>query len=118
MNRYGGDLTPKAAGGDRRSWMVPLAVFEHVNILMRDEPNWTTQELADHIAEAHDLVLSPKRLGKLLHELGFRGKRGAAGREHPPNPPPSNDEKPMSLIGAIWTPRDSYLSTKPALSSA
>ena len=113
-NRYGGDLTPNKAGGDRRSVRVPDEVAQSIEGLVRDEPNWTTQELADQVKEDFGLSITRQQVGKLLHSLGFSFKRGSSDHGHPPSQLPSHEGKPTPPNRGTWTHPSSYLSTKQA----
>lgn len=117
LQRYCGELTPKAAGGDRRSVKFSDEAQEYVELLVTDEPNWTTQELADELGETHGLTVSRQQVGDLLRALGFSFKRGSSGHGLPPNRLRSNGGTPTSKHSGTWTPRGSSSSTKQGSSS-
>lgn len=113
LNRYcEGDLSPKNAGGDRRSVKFSPEVRRYVSSLVLDEPNWTTQELADELEEVYGLEVSRQQVGRLLHALGFTFKRGSSGHEPPRSPRIPTEEAPISSSNGTWTRPGSSSSTK------
>lgn len=112
MYRYGGDLSPRAAGGNRRGAAVSDEVIEHIVGLVTDEPNWTTQELAEEVEECFGLSLSRQRVGQLLRDAGYSFKRGSTDHGLPPSRRLSKGERPISTTSGIWTHPSSSSSTR------
>ena len=81
LHRYGGDLAASPLGGKRRG--ITEEHEEFLCSLVVDEPNWTTQELADELNEAFGCTASRHTMGKALRRLGFSFKRGSSARQLP-----------------------------------
>lgn len=75
MDRKTGVLTPRRPGGGKVR-KIPLAGELMVQKLVTDEPNWTTQELADELNEVFGIDVSRHSVGRLLKRLGQSFKRG------------------------------------------
>lgn len=116
LHRYGGDLRPGKSGGDRRSKNIPDEVAKTIEVLILDEPNWTTQELADQVQDEFGFSLTRYQVGKFLRSNGFSFKRGSTDRGLQRNPVLSNGEMPILPNSGRWIPLDSFSSTKLASS--
>lgn len=101
LHRYGGDLTPAAMGGRRRE--MPAEHLALLRNLVVDEPNWTTQELADELNEGFDDNVSRRRVGRALRNLGFTFKRGSSDHQQPNGRTSSPADESTSPNKGTWT---------------
>jgi transposase len=65
---------PPAIRGDALEYMLSLVA---------DEPEWTTQDLADELLEGFGLNVSRQTVGATLRRAGFTRKRGSRVRQLP-----------------------------------
>lgn len=79
LHRKTGSVAPKAMGGRRRGLLTEEAIA-YLRSLVRDEPNWTTTELAAEIAETHGIRVSRYVIGRTLKRQKLSFKRGSSGR--------------------------------------
>lgn len=105
--RWSGDIAPRPTGGDRRSPLVSEEVRGAIEGLVRDEPNWTTAELAEQVEEDFGVSLSRRQIGNVLRGLGFSFKRGSSDHELRGLPPRLPRETPSSSSKGCWTRRGS-----------
>ena len=103
LHRRTGSVDAKPMGGNRRG-ELPADVQQTVLALVRDEPNWTTEELSEQIEEEFNLAVGRERVGRFLRKAGFSFKRGYSDRQHPESPSRGNGETPISTDSPGWTP--------------
>ena len=73
--RETGSVAPKPMGGDRRKAELLEEASDLIEVIVRDDPSWTTSELSEKVGMSLGLNLSRKAIGLLLHTLGFSFKR-------------------------------------------
>ena len=76
--RETGSVAPKPMGGDRRSSPATDAAMALLDVMIRDDPSWTTTELSVEIDYALGLDMSRTTVGRMLHKLRFSHKRGVS----------------------------------------
>lgn len=101
--RRSGTVEAKPTGGARHRGL-PEDVRENILALVRDEPNWTTEELSRQVEDDFGLVIHRKRIGRVLRAAGFSFKRGSPDRQHLDVPRTSPGGTPTSLVSGSWTP--------------
>lgn len=79
--RKGQSLEPKVRRSRPRA-ITPDALA-YILALVEDEPGWTTQELADELAEACDIHVKRHAVGRALRDAGYSRKRGSRDRQLP-----------------------------------
>ena len=82
--RRTGDVGPRPRGGDKRSHRIE-AHAEEILALIKETPDITLAELAEHLDEAHGLVVAHSTVWRLLdrHAMTFK-KNGARERATAP----------------------------------
>jgi len=103
LHRSTGSVDAKPMGGNRRP-ELPEDVQQTIVTLVRDEPNWTTEELSEEIKEEFGLVVDRQRIGRFLRRSGFSFKRGSSDRQPPRSLRMSNGGTPIFVNSAGWTP--------------
>lgn len=104
LTRNTGSAAAKPTGGNRRA-DLPANVQETIKALVRDEPNWTTEELAAQVQEEFGLKVDRQRIGRFLRRSGFSFKRGSSDPELPRSRRMSNEETPISATNPRWKSR-------------
>lgn len=110
--RETGSVAPKPMGGRRHGKLTDEAK-EYMADLVRDEPQWTTSELAEEVGEAFGISVSRQVVGKALNEMGFTFKRGSSERQLPDGRRSSSDDSASSTSRATWMESGSSSSTSP-----
>ena len=105
--RRTGSLAPKPAGGKRPRGLTPDAVALVLS-LVRDEPNWTTAELANEVAEALGIRVSREVIGQTLRREGITFKRGSSDRQQPSLRGWFGSERRSARSRSRWTRAASY----------
>lgn len=77
--RKGNSLHPKVRRPRART-ITPEALAFLVS-LVEDEPEWTTQDLADELFDAYKIRVSRQTVGRALREAGYSRKRGSRDRQ-------------------------------------
>ena len=74
--RRTGDVRPKPRGGDHRSQRIE-AHAEEILALIEETPDITLAEMAEHLDEAHGLVVAQSTIWRLLDRraMTFKKKR-------------------------------------------
>jgi transposase len=81
LARKAGTLQPKTRAS--RQPLISGKPLEYILKLVDEEPEWTTQELADDLKDAFDLKVSRQTVGAALRRAGYSRKRGSRDRhEH------------------------------------
>lgn len=73
--RRGSSLEPKVR--KPRPRVIHAEALEYMLDLLRDDPAWTTQDLADELADAFDIEVSRQTVGRALRGAGWTLKRGS-----------------------------------------
>lgn len=81
LHRHSNDLSARPKGGSERK--IAEEQEELLCAMIVDEPNWTTQELADELNEAYSITVSRFTVGRTLKRLGFSFKRGSSDQQLP-----------------------------------
>lgn len=84
LARKTGDLTPR-----KRASRQPVVSGERLDFILKlvdEEPEWTTQELADELADAFGLKVSRQTVGAALRRARYSLKRGSRDRDEPSTP--------------------------------
>ena len=83
MGRSGrrtGDVRPKPRGGDHRSQRIE-AHAEEILALIEETPDITLAEMAEHLDEAHGLVVAQSTIWRLLDRRAMTFKKNAHASE-------------------------------------
>ena len=72
--RRTGDVRPKPRGGDHRSQRIE-AHAEEILALIEETPDITLAEMAEHLDEAHGLVVAQSTIWRLLDRRGMTFKK-------------------------------------------
>lgn len=67
----------------QRARAITDEAVEYMKLLLDDEPEWTTQELADELADAFDIHVTRQTVGEALRRAGLSRKRGSRVRQPP-----------------------------------
>jgi len=78
LHRETGSVAPKPMGGDRRSAPIAEEATAMLDVMIRDDPTWTTSELSVELGHALGIELSRTTVGRMLYILGFSYKRGVS----------------------------------------
>lgn len=81
--RRTGDVAAKPMGGARRHRKLTPEAIAHIVSLIRDEPNWTTTELAEEVEDVFEICVSRHAVGRVLRREGMTFKRGSSDRQLP-----------------------------------
>ncbi len=79
--RKGEDLTPKVRRP--RPPVIAGQILEYILSLVNDEPEWTTQELADELLDGFGLRVTRQTVGAALRRAGYSRKRGSLVHQQP-----------------------------------
>jgi transposase len=104
LTRNTGSAAAKPTGGNRRA-DLPANVQEAIKVLVLDEPNWTTEELAAQVQDEFGVKVDRQRVGRFLRRSGFTFKRGSSDPELPRRPRKSNNETPLFATNPGWKSR-------------
>ena len=102
LHRSTGNVDAKPTGGNRRP-DLPADVQSTILLLVRDEANWTTEEISAQIKDEFGLVVDRERIGRFLRRSGFSFKRGSSDRQPPRIQSPSNGGTPTNANRLGWT---------------
>ena len=75
--RRTGDVGPRPRGGDHRSQRIE-AHAEEILALIEETPDITLAELAEHLDDAHGLVVAQSTIWRLLDRRGMTFKKKRA----------------------------------------
>ncbi len=101
LHRHSKNLAPLPMGGSELT--ISEEQEELLCTLVVDEPNWTTQELADELNGGYGIIVSRFTVGRALRRLGFSFKRGSSVHQPPEEPTSSRHGDSTSATKPRWT---------------
>ena len=110
--RRTGDVRPKPRGGDHRSQRIE-AHAEEILALIEETPDITLAEMAEHLDEAHGLVVAQSTIWRLLDRRAMTFKKNAHASEQQ-RPDVVRRPTPGSTPSRTWSRRGWSSSTRPA----
>jgi transposase len=83
LQRETGGVEPRQPEVSRSDKQIQGKVLDYLLHLVKDEPNWSTSELAAELGETFDLQLDRRTVGEALRDAGYTYKRGSSAQQLP-----------------------------------